>query len=185
MKASLLGAHFLAMALVSIFFLLLYTTVQQCYRMQANDPQIQVAGDLAHRLGAHIPIPAGLVPDSIDLDQGAGLFLEFYDGRDHPVFSTATLGGRVPVLPSGVLGAARKQGEDRITWEPRRGVRLATVVRYTGNPRTPFVVAGRSLRDTEDRIGNLGLMVLLGWLLSLSLILIHYPVSGFLRSRFL
>ncbi|HUX84996.1 MAG TPA: hypothetical protein VMV20_07160 [Chitinophagaceae bacterium] len=184
MKASVLGAHFLAMALVSIFFLLLYTTVQQTYRMQANDPQIQVAGDIAHRIGTGSPLPPGLVPDSIDLDQESGLFLEIYDGGYQPVSSTATLDGRIPVIPPGVLLNTRNRGEEQISWEPRRGVRLATDVRFTGNSRTPFVVVGRSLRDTEDRIANLGWMVLLGWLFSLSLIVIHYPVSGFLRSRF-
>ena len=49
----------LPMAIVTVLILLIYASVQQCYRTAANDPQIQMAGDIAAKLRK------GVSPDKI------------------------------------------------------------------------------------------------------------------------
>lgn len=46
-----------------------------------------------------------------------------------PVVSSGTLDGKPPTLPRGVFVYTAKAGEDRVTWQPRSGVRQAVVVR--------------------------------------------------------
>jgi hypothetical protein len=48
----------------------------------------------------------------------------------------------------GVLDYVRKNGQDRVTWQPAPGVRMATVVVPYKNG---FVMAGRSLTEVEKR----------------------------------
>jgi hypothetical protein len=184
MKASNLFTHLLAAALVTIIFLLVYTDVQQSYRMQANDPQIQMAEDISGRLASGTPLTSILKPDSIDLGQSSSLFVEIYDAQGKLVSSTASLHGHFPEMPAGVLESARKNREDRITWEPRHGIRLASIICYSENPLASFVVVGRSLKETEVRIANIGDLTLICWLLCIALILIHFPISAFLRARY-
>jgi hypothetical protein len=56
----------------------------------------------------------------------------------------------------GVFDTVRARGKDRATWQPENGVRSATVaVRWHGG----FVVAGRSLRLTEQHVEQTRLVV--------------------------
>jgi hypothetical protein len=94
-----------------------------------------------------------------------------FDDSGNVLGSSATLHGAIPIYPSGVLDYTLKNGEDRLTWQPERGVRMATVVvRYSKG----FVMAGRSLREVEIRIGNIekicGLAMLLIWAVTLFVI---------------
>ena len=72
-------------------------------------------------------------------------------------------------IPTGVLQSATLSvgkdtampGEDRVTWQPSPGVRQAIVVVEitSGQYKGDFVVAGRSMREVEDREGSLGTVV--------------------------
>ncbi|MBI4316291.1 MAG: hypothetical protein HZB20_12760 [Chloroflexi bacterium] len=75
-----------------------------------------------------------------------------YDGSKNLVASSAQLRGQPPALPSGVLDYTRQHGEDRVTWSPEPpDVRVAAVVvSYSGSSQG-FVLAARSLRETEVR----------------------------------
>ena len=55
----------------------------------------------------------------------------------------------------------RTHGEERVTWQPRPGVRIASVVVRTANG---FVVAGRNMREIEIRENNVLKLAILGWL---------------------
>ena len=75
--------------------------------------------------------------------------------------SGAQLDGTAPVPPPGVLATAIQTGTDRVTWQPRSGVRIATVVlRWTGGT----VLAGRSLRRTEEITRSIETLIGAGWL---------------------
>jgi hypothetical protein len=57
-----------------------------------------------------------------------------------------------------VFDNAREKGENRITWEPKEGVRIAAVIkRFEGKTASTsgFVLAGRSLDEVEKRQKNL------------------------------
>lgn len=150
---------------------LIYVTAQQVLRQLANDPQVQMAEDAAAAL-AEGRVPATL-PDTaalagkIDMAQSLAPFLIRYDEDLQPVSSTAELDGKTPVPPAGVFEFARIHGENRLTWQPRRGVRSATVLVHYSGRKPGFVLAGRSLREVETRVPALGRLILAGWIGSL------------------
>jgi hypothetical protein len=92
-------------------------------------------------------------------------FVIIFDGKDRVVASSATLDGRTPQLPPGVFDAARASGEDRVTWQPQAGVRLAAVVVPVAGGGS--VLAGRSLREVERRESDLLGVTAFAWLFGL------------------
>ena len=89
-------------------------------------------------------VPAG-VP--VDIAGSLAPFMTIYDDSGVPIASSGHLDGALPRLPQGVLDYARAHGENRVTWQPLTGVRVAAVVtRYSGQA-SGFVLAGRSLRE--------------------------------------
>jgi len=77
----------------------------------------------------------------------------------------------VPVYPTGVMDYVRKNGQDRVTWQPEVGIRMATVVVPYNNG---FVLAGRSLTEIEKRASQVeslsGLAMLGIWAATLIII---------------
>ena len=63
-----------------------------------------------------------------------------------------------------MLESARADGENRVTWEPRSGVRSATVSAAVRGGSRMVVTVGRSLREVEVREGRLELFVVAAWL---------------------
>jgi len=116
-----------AALLVSGVYLTIYAAVQHSLRVGANDPQIQLAEDTAVRLGQGHPA-ADSLGDAVDVAASLAPFLIVYDPSGAVVASSARLAGRTPTLPAGVLGAATPGHASRLTWQPRPGVRLASVV---------------------------------------------------------
>jgi hypothetical protein len=143
---------------------LVYLTTQQVLRMNANDPQIQMAGDTAAALETGVS-PAGLLPDQqVDIATSLSPFLVIYNDQGIPQVSTGLLHGELPELPAGVFQYVKKNGEDRITWQPEPGVRVAAVVvRYAGE-QSGYVMAGRSLREVEKRVDQLGTIATIAWM---------------------
>jgi hypothetical protein len=79
--------------------------------------------------------------------------------------SSARLDGATPSPPRGVLAAARSAGTNRVTWQPAPGVRMASVA--VALPDGRVVVAGHSLRETEEHIAQVGTLTGLCWLATL------------------
>ncbi len=93
---------------------------------------------------------------------------------------TVTLHGSLPVLPAGVLQAARTSGSDAVTWQPEPGLRMAVVARPAGGE---VVVAGQSLTPYEDRDRMVLLFLAAGWLASVAVLAAGYAATAFLRFR--
>jgi hypothetical protein len=127
---------------------LVYLTVQQSLRMGANDPQIQLAEDAASSLNAGASVESVVPSTKVEIADSLAPFMIVFDDSGNVQASSATLHGAVPVYPSGVLDYTRQKGQDRVTWQPEVGVRMATVVVGYKNG---FVMAGRSLREVENR----------------------------------
>ncbi len=150
---------------------LVYLAVQQSLRISANDPQIQMAEDAASALDGGASVESIVPAVKVELASSLAPFIIVFDNSGNVTGSSAVLHGATPVYPSGVLDYTRQKGEDRVTWQPESGVRMATVVvRY----RNGFVMAGRSLREVEIRIGNIGkisgLAMLVIWAVTLFVI---------------
>jgi hypothetical protein len=152
-------------AAISLVCGIIYITVQQGYRQSANDPQFALAEDAANAInkGASPKTVVGSAP-AIELSQSLSPFIVIYSNDGSVAASNATLDGGAPRLPQGVLNNARFNGMTAVTWQPRPGVRQATVSIHA---KGYIVVAGRSLRITEERISMLGQQVVFGWVLSL------------------
>lgn len=171
-------------AAVTILCGLVYVSVQQSFRMGANDPQIQMAEDAARRLAAGQSAAEVLPGGKVDLQDSLAPYLIIFDQAGRVVAANATLHEQVPMPPEGVLAYARANGDDRVTWQPEPGVRSATVVVPVAGGPGGFVLAGRSLREVEARVGQLNVLVGLGWLAALgSTLLLVLLLEGLVTWR--
>ena len=144
--------HWLPLVVVIVLLCgLVYLTVQQSLRMGANDPQIQMAEDAATTLVAG-GTPVSILPTTQqDISTSLAPFLVVYSDTGEPLASSGLLNGAAPLLPAGVFDYTRLKGEDRVSWQPESGVRVAAVVVAYGGSHPGFVLAGRSLREVEIR----------------------------------
>lgn len=146
----------------------LYVVAQQILRAEANDPQIQISEDIAAGI-ADGENPESLLPEAqVDIGKSTGIFATIYDKNGKILTSTALLESATPTVPPGVLEAAHKRGQNRITWQPKTAVRAAIIVTEVAGEEGGFVLVGRSLRETEERIQNIiQPLVLFGWITAL------------------
>jgi hypothetical protein len=155
-------------------------TVQQNYRNGLDDPQIQLAHDAAARLGADAAPESVVNSPSVDAQRSLAPFLIVYGPSGVVLASGATLGGTTPSPPVGVLQTARSLARnggsssgllggardyDRVTWQPRPGVRLASVSVATADGRV--VLAARNMSEVEGRESQLTWLVAFGWLVAI------------------
>ena len=161
---------------ISFTLLVVYVAIQQDLRQSANDPQIQLASDVADSLSLGTPIVSALPTSRIDLSKSDSSFVIVYDSNGKPVQGTAILEKKLPTPPSGVFDYLKTNSEDRFTWQPTSDIREAVVMRsYVLNGKKGFVLAGRSLKEVEQRELNLGQIMLFGWffILILTGLLVH------------
>ncbi len=145
---------------------LLYVVTQQNYRMTANDPQIQIAEDVTQILESGQDPAALNGQNQSDLRNSLSTFILVYDKDGKPIAGNGQIDGKTPEFPKGALEEAN-DGENRITWEPTNDLRFATIIKpYSGNA-PGYVVAGRSLREIDNRIKDLTKMVAIGWVVTM------------------
>lgn len=142
---------------------LVYVVEQQNFRMNANDPQIQLAEDFADQLSAGRTVASINTSNSVDMAKSLSLFIFIYDEAGNIVAGSGKLDGQYPTLPVGVLDYTKKAGQNRITWEPQSGLRFALVIIPYSGAQSGFVAVGRSLREVEQRVGTLAMQVLGAW----------------------
>jgi hypothetical protein len=147
---------------------LVYLTAQQILRMNANDPQIQLVQDTAAALAGGTSTGDLLPTQPVDIAASLSPFLVVYDSSGKPVAGNGTLHGHLPEIPSGIFQYVDQKGEDRVTWQPEPGVRVAAVVVRCAGEQPGFVMAGRSLREFEERVDQLGTIVVIAWLVILA-----------------
>ena len=183
MKASSFITHAAAAVVITGLCLLVYATVQQNHRSNANYPQLQLARDIANRVASNQQYEHLLPTDRIELSQSLGLFVTLYNNNGMPVQSTGMLDGKLPQIPKGVLDFARSNKEDVLTWQPREGVRQAVVIESTGNADKGFVMAGRSLEEVERHESNLVQMVFIAWVCCMGIVALHWAVQVMISKR--
>jgi hypothetical protein len=176
--------HLGAIAIITIIMGLIYASVQQSYRTAANDPQVELARELKERLQKGESLQ-NKFSDTFDLASTLSVFVETYDAAGHPTQSNALLGGRLPQLPMGLLAHAKEAGEHWVTWQPRRGIRMAMGILAinTAGP-VAYLAVGRSLRLTEERVSNLSFMVIVAWVLCAAVVLFHWLVATYYRKNY-
>jgi hypothetical protein len=168
-------------AMVSLVCILVYTVAQQNFRQAANDPQYQLAQDAVNAInkGADPKLLTGT--QQLDLALTLSPYVIIYDANGNSVGNNITLSGEIPKPPTGALNEARNNGANSVTWQPRQGIRQATVMMAA--ERGYLVVAGRSLQNTEERIYRLGMLVLFGWAASLVVMLVIVVLQELMTSK--
>lgn len=152
-------------ALITGTIWLSYGMVQQDLRQSADDPQIQLAEDGAAHLNAGQQVQDVVPAEKVDIAHSLAPYVMVFDASGKPIAASAQLDGQAPTIPSGIFDTVRQRGEDRVSWQPQTDVRSALVVtQYRGG----FVAAGRSLREIENREGNIQQIALLGWIILLA-----------------
>jgi hypothetical protein len=180
-KVTHIFKKWLIVALVtSAFCCLVYAAVQQSLRQGANDPQIQMAEDIASQMENGGTTASVMSANPVNLGHSLATFVILFNNQGTQIASSAQLHGQNPQLPGGVLDYVRQHGEDRLTWQPEPGVRIAAVVTGFSGANPGFVLVGRSLREVERRIDQITLFCGVTWLLTLGLAVIILTASEFL-----
>jgi hypothetical protein len=138
---------------------LAYLIAQQIIRQGANTEPAILATETAIKLNAGNPndsVPA----DKVDLSRSLEPFVMVLDSNWHTIASSATMGKNMPAFPA-LTASTFQNGDARITWEPLKGLRFATVtVKYSGG----YIVAGQSLKEAERLEDNIFSLVLFAWI---------------------
>jgi hypothetical protein len=181
--SSILANWFGYAAIITLLCGIIYITVQQGYRSSANDPQVQMAEEAANALNKGDD-PKSLVSPiaALEISQSLSPWLVIYDASGNITAGSAVLNGEAIKIPPGVIDYLKKNGRDAATWQPRPGVRQAMVGFSTAN-KGYIVVAGRSLRLTEERIERLGEQVAFGWAMSLTGMLVVAFLQGLVAKK--
>lgn len=161
---------------ISAFCLLVYATVQQVYRQNADDPQIQMAWDAADALDGGKAIEQIVPAERIDMSRSLAPFYIIYNADEQPVAGSGVLNDSLQTAPDGVLDYALANGENRLTWQPQPDTRIAAViVPY----KDGFVLAGRNMREVEIREAQTSQFAGITWLLAMVATLIVVAFGEF------
>jgi hypothetical protein len=154
------------MVVATIVFGTIYVVAQQLDRSQANDAPLRLASQVASELRDGESTTVNAQPH-VDLSRSLATWVVVENTQGIATSGSGFLTGNLVSLPSGVLSDAAKSGRDDVTWQPESQLRFATVTIKVGDQ---FVTAGQSLAPSEDRLGNLQLLIGFGWLLAMLVI---------------
>ncbi len=174
--------HFLPLAIVITATCgLVYGAVQQDLRQSANDPQIQIAEDIAGAIDHGQPPQTIIPPFKVDISKSLAPYVIIYDKDGNVLQSGVQLDGKTPDVPRGVFNVSQWKNpiighhltlgtptdETRFTWQPKDDVRSAAVIKKFSGAGGGYVLAGRSLREVEARVMRLLLYVGLAWVVTM------------------
>jgi len=105
-----------------------------------------------------------LVPSrQVDISRSLAPFYVIFNTTQEPIASSGFLDGETPQLPDGVLDCAKQNGENHLTWEPKTGTRIATVIVLY---KDGFVLAGCNMREVETRETQVSMFAGTTWILA-------------------
>lgn len=179
-----LSIWFVLAVITTILCGFVYVAVQQNLRQNANDPQIQLSEDLASKLASGAAIDSVIPHEAVDIEKSLATFVLVANNAGESVQSSGELDGQMPKIPLGVFEYVRSHGQDRVTWQPKTGVRQAIVVsRYEGSSGSGFVVVGRSLREVERRERELWQETGIAWVATLGVSLVLLLVGASMMQK--
>ena len=160
--------------IVTALFGTVYLVMQQIERQGADDAPGRLASQVASQLSSSDAGADRSEADDVDLAASDAAFFVVYDSADHPVSGTGRLDGALAAVPAGVLDQARRTGTNHVTWQTADGRRFATVERRSGDT---VVLGGQSLAPTENRIDQMGMLILIAWACVLALVVAAFVVE--------
>jgi hypothetical protein len=150
----------------TILFGTIYLVTTQLDRLSANDAPLRLASQVATELREGQTTTLDAQPH-VDLERSLAPFVVVENAQGAVTDGSGFLNGSLVSLPTGVLTTTAKNGRDDVTWQPRSGLRFATVTLKVGDQ---FVSAGQSLAPEDGRDGAFQLLVGAGWLLAVLVI---------------
>lgn len=149
---------------VTAMIVFVYAVAQNILRSEADDPQIQMAEEASFLLNHNAPM-GPIVPEiGVELSESLKPFLQIYDEKGSLLDGNATMNGISPKIPKSALSYAKDHGgKNRLTWRLESGAKIAAVIYHYGGKNPGYAVAGRSLRETENRIGDIGKLCFFFW----------------------
>lgn len=164
----------------TVVLLIVYLAVASTYRQNANDPQVELVENLSAALSTGIP--ASFLFNNVarvDMNTSLSLFAIAFDDTGKILATSGFNATSTPYIPPiGVFEYVRSHGQDRVTWEPVKSKRYALVMdNFKLASSSGFVMAARSLRETELRKAQLGSNMFVGWLLLMILNAVGVIVS--------
>jgi hypothetical protein len=101
-------------------------------------------------------IAAGSYTADVDPRTSLDTFVVITDSNGKVQTGNLKMDSATPTPPKGVLGASSVTHQNRVTWQPETGTRVALVVQaYKHNSDVGYVLAGRSLKEVDNRIDML------------------------------
>ncbi len=150
--------------LVTLFSGLVFVASQQILRLTANDPQVQITQDILNSLSQGAD-PKQLSPTTVDMTKATNPFVIIYDNNQKAVGTTVELDKKTPVPPKEAFEKTKNNNENRFTWEPKKGLRQATImVKY----KDGYVVVGKSLREIDNRIKMMLQLAGVAWVMGIA-----------------
>ncbi len=139
---------------------------QQLLRRAADHAPQQLVATLSSQMASGDTPSLTLPAPTADLASPTWLkststFAAIYDANANLIASNATLNGGSPRPPQGVFSTIHIRGNDSVTWQPQRGVRIALTGREV--PGHGFVLAGQSLLNGEARTARFNLLLKAIW----------------------
>ena len=159
---------------VTLIFCGMYGVVQQMQRNYANFPQLQLAQDAAAALNTGAQ-KLSVTQGKVEMTTSLASFVNVYNRDGAVVAGSGLVNGEVPIPPVGMLKAADNKDYSAVTYQPKAGVRIASVV---VSSEKYYVMSGRSLKFVEQNETNSLNTVAAGEVLSLFVLAICYAISG-------
>src|SRR5258708_1272848 len=118
---------------------------RQEFRQSANDPQLQLVQEAANALNKGAD-PKSLVGTGkpAEISETQAPYIVIYDVSGNVVANSGVLNGRPLKVPRHVIDYIQKNGADKATWEPVRGVSQAMVALLSNTTHSYVVIGGRS-----------------------------------------
>lgn len=149
-----------SLSVITITFLGIFTAAQHIIRMEANNPQVQLAEDTAILLDGGAE-PGTVVGPAIDITKSLQAFTTIYDENGASVATSGLDDGKAPTFPIGALKASTSH-EHRVTWQRASGLRFAAVIVAVPSKHW-YVVTARSLREPEKTVSEITWMLAAAW----------------------
>ncbi len=161
---------------LTILFGTMYGLVQQQNRLTANDMPTMLATEAARLINGGLDASTVGNSSPQDISTTRVPFIIVYDKKGKSVGGSGYLDKKLAQIPLGVLQHATAIKPNAVTWQPKSGVRLATVTVATKNN---YVVGAQSLKATEDRDSTLLKLTALGYGLSLAVMVGYYVLRRY------
>ena len=152
-----------AALLVCIVFATVFVAITETIKFDANNPQIQLATEAADALNGGKE-PTDVVSGRVNLGSSLAPFTIVYSKTGKAVAGNGYLDGQLPTVPENLLISSDLSGYHAGIWQPRDGLRFATVVTTSSQY---YVLSGRSTLEVDQLISRISLILLTGALLGM------------------